>query len=134
MFLLGTFELRIADEIDLTFDGSTRVMKNGRTTGKTEGILASENDSVCIRNTRVDGKYWIFESCYSIKSLSESPFFKGGDSGSGVFLTGENSECNKALGIAFASGNEKTYVCKISEIVEAFNIEVFQEEEPMDLS
>lgn len=120
--------------MDLTFDGSTFVTKKGRTTGKTEGILASENDSVCIRNSKVDGKYCIFESCYSIKSLSESPFFEGGDSGSGVFLAGENNECNKALGIAFASGITKTYVCKMREIVEAFNIDVIQEEEPMDLS
>ena len=77
-----------------------------------------------------------FKNCFIIHNY-EVPFFKEGDSGSGVYLISKDGECNKALGIAFACMCEEektveTYVCKITEIVKAFNINANSEQEPME--
>lgn len=132
--LTAHFELQIAQETELTFDGNTFVTKTGRTTSTTRGKLASENGVVRIPE---NGKC-IFHNIYTITNLNpEAPFFRPGDSGSGVYLIGENGECNKALGIAFAllfgKQEVQTCVCKIKEIVNAFNINVYSVEEPIPM-
>lgn len=129
---MANFELQIANEDELTFDGKTCVTKTGRTTSKTKGRLARVVELVSVPNRA--GVQCYFEDVYSIHNLgfTETPFFKPGDSGSGVYID-RNGECNKALGIAFAFDVEEveTYVCSIHEIVRAFNITV-NEQEPME--
>ena len=127
--------MRLANEHELKFNGTMRVTKIGRTTGKTVGLLSRENESISIPNRNVDGGFCEFEDCYSIENCnSSSLFFDLGDSGSGVFLLDNFGNSNKALGIAFATGCEKTYVCKLKEIVKQFNLSVSSDEEPMDES
>ncbi|XP_078327892.1 uncharacterized protein LOC111115434 [Crassostrea virginica] len=130
-------ELQIAKENELSFDGSTIVTKTGRTTSTTKGILKSEVSIVQIPNQF--GGVFVFENVYSIENLPqpEPTFFRAGDSGSGVYLFEENGKCNKALGIAFAymfsADDFETYVCKMGEVVKAFNIHDNSEELPIDL-
>ena len=94
--------------------------------------LAQQVEFICIRN-RV-GELCQFENVYSIQNLGppEPPFFKPGDSGSGVYLIQENG--NKALGIAFAYDIEEveTLVCSMNEIVNAFHISINTQQETME--
>ena len=71
----------------------------------------------------------MFPNCYGIIDRDDNhPFFARGDSGSGVYLSKQNKKTNKVLGIGFAIARDDkndvdvTFVCKISEIVRAFNI------------
>lgn len=59
---------------------------------------------------------------YHIKDRGGKPFFKLGDSGSGVFLINGV----KPLGIGFAIGLGGTYVCKISEILDEFKVMIYE--------
>lgn len=123
-------ELQIADETNLLFD-SSKVMKIGGTTGETGGLLTGNTFSVCV--DKDVGGFYFFDRCFSIKSIGR-PFFELGDSGSGVFLM-ENGRPTKPLGIAFAKHmiSQKTAVCRIDKIVEAFGLSVYQNEEPMEI-
>lgn len=135
LFFAEHFEVRLTNEQDLKFNGTMYVTKIGRTTGKTTGLLSRENESISIPNRNVDGGFCEFEDCYSVENGNpNSPFFDLGDSGSGVFLLDNFGNSNKGLGIAFATGCEKTYVCKLKEIVKQFNLSVSSDEEPMDES
>lgn len=126
-------ELQIADETNLLFT-SSKVMKRGGATGETEGRLTGDNLSVCVdKGPNVCGFFYRFSRCFSI-DISDGPFFEIGDSGSGVFLM-ENERPTKPLGIAFAKHmiSQKTAVCRIDKIVEAFGLSVYQNEEPMEI-
>lgn len=76
----------------------------------------------------VRGKYYAFPNCYGIIDQDDNhPFFKRGDSGSGVYLLHQDKKTNKVLGIGIGiasdtNGSDVTFVCNISEIVRAFNI------------
>lgn len=64
-----------------------------------------------------------FNNCFVVDDL-RSPFFKEGDSGSGVFLLDKTSQTVKALGIAFARkhGSQQTLVCKLNPIAKEFKL------------
>lgn len=72
------------------------------------------------------GGFYFFESCFAIEDMN-AQFFDLGDSGSGVFLT-ENLNPTKPLGIAFAKLDYEpiTFVCRINQIAEAFNLRVYE--------
>lgn len=126
-------ELQIADETNLLFN-SSKVMKRGGATGETRGRLTGDTLSVCVdKGPNVGGFFYRFSRCFSIDSIG-GPFFDKGDSGSGVFLM-ENGRPTKPLGIAFAMHkiSQKTAVCRIDKIVEAFGLSVYQNEEPMEI-
>lgn len=131
------FELQIATEDDFLIEKKPFVTKTGKTTSTTRGKLASEVEFISIPNR--SGLSCDFKNLYSVHNLGppEPPFFEPGDSGSGVYLNGENDECYKALGIAFAYMYDEelveTLVCKIGAIVNAFNIYVNPDQEPMEL-
>lgn len=107
-------------------------MKRGGSTGETKGLLTGNTCSVCVDKDPNSGGFYCFFRCFSIESIG-SPFFKEGDSGSGVFLM-ENGGPTKPLGIAFANHwiHQNTAVCRIDKIVEAFGLSVCQYEEPME--
>lgn len=95
------------------------------------GRLLNGSWSPCV-NPRVDdiawriGGFYFFESCFAIEDMDDQ-FFDLGDSGSGVFLT-ENRNPTKPLGIAFAKLDYEpiTFVCRINQIAEAFNLRVYE--------
>ena len=132
----------MADKRDLK-PGETLVVKSGRTTGHTTGIL-DECFSLSFPNPCNQAVIVSFNDCHFVDDL-ETPFFKEGDSGSGVFLIDSESQPSKALGIAFAFSRvyQKTVVCDIRGVVDALNVTFYkkhipvasdQEQEPMDIS
>lgn len=127
--------MEIANENDLPNFKGTLVRKKGKTTGETEGILRSNMASVSVVNTASPARYQ-FSNCYEIiNKLGHPPFFKPGDSGSGVFIIDRNGK-KKAVGIAFAYRLDgTTYACRIDKITQALNVTLYQkEEEKMDTS
>ena len=127
------FELQMAEEEELTFDGTTYVEKTGRTTGKTIGKLFCENFVVSVQNKFCNGNFYIFNDCNAIID-DGTDFFMLGDSGSGVFVLDKKKNSLNPLGIAFARYNSHTAVCRINKIVDAFNCSMYHEDEPMDVS
>lgn len=124
-------EIHLPDEKNLLFNGSMLVKKRGRTTGDTIGKLVNKDMPLCVR---VHGRIYEFKNCFCVKQINKEPFFEKGDSGSGVYLIDEKDGSLKPVGIAFAFFCSETAVCKIREIVEAFNVSVYEYEEPMDTS
>lgn len=131
--------MQIADGRFLNYDERMRVLKRGGTTGETEGFLVDDSFSVCLDqvandNERDECGFYFFDRCFAIDSI-DRPFFERGDSGSGVFLM-ERGVPTKPLGIAFAKHliSQKTAVCRIDEIVNAFNLCLYQYEESMEKS
>lgn len=123
--------MRIASEheLELARGNILTVMKTGRTTGPTTGKIFSDAGYVAIYSP--NGITCSFSSCFSIQNILGTKFFEGGDSGSGVFLEDNEGKQKSAIGIAFAYCGDLTYVCKIKEVVNAFQIEY---EEQMDTS
>lgn len=129
--------MHLPDEDSLDFKGSMMVKKRGRTTGVTLGKLVDKSCNFKIISKAVNEKYYDFKNCFVVKQINEkSPFFAEGDSGSGVFLIDEKDGSLKPLGIAFAFAHRglKTYVCKIKQITNAFDVSVYEDEELMDTS
>lgn len=129
--------MRLADEDSLDFKDSMMVKKRGRTTGVTLGKLVDKSCNFKINSKAVKGKYYNFKDCFVVQQINEkSPFFAEGDSGSGVFLIDEKNGSLKPLGIAFAFSHWrlKTYVCKIEQITNAFDVSVYEDKELMDTS
>lgn len=115
----------IAEEGKLRFNKSLKVVKRGNASGETTGVLFDKIISVKIGFQMESEPSYIFQNCYSIKDEQrDSPFFKIGDSGSGVFVIDKENQSLAALGIAFARGeyNRITYVCKIKHISDEFNL------------
>lgn len=111
--------LPVATDLDLTFDGTMKAIKTGRTTGKTVGDLL--NNTLSIRVNTPNGSF-AFYNCYAIGDRTEK-FFEEGDSGSGVYVVESNGTL-KPLGIAFAYMNSQTVVCRIDEIVDRLDLEI----------
>ncbi|XP_061170924.1 uncharacterized protein LOC133180409 [Saccostrea echinata] len=133
--------MRTASEHLLCSNGKTEVVKYGRATLKTKGILYCLMYS-CKVDSLVNG-YMIprvFRNCYSIADQGEI-FFREGDSGSGVYLIDRHENQLKPLGIAFAFHifNPRTAVCKIKTILQVLNVSIVKDrdlvvEEDMDTS
>lgn len=124
--------MKVIDGNSLIYDRSTKVLKRGHVSEETNGILISNTASIAIRSESNNGYVYQFDNCYEIRSIEQSkPVFEAGDSGSAVFVH-EWDEL-KPLGIAFAfDAGETTYACRIDQIVQAFNLSIYQEEEDMD--
>lgn len=124
--------MEIMDANSLTFDGSTKVLKRGMTTGDTNGVLISNTLSFAIRGGLKNEHLYQFDNCYEIRSCEDKiPFFGAGDSGSAVFVHEDGKL--KPLGIAFAfSADGITCACRIDHVVHAFNLSIYEEEEDMD--
>lgn len=124
--------MQIVDENSLTYDGSTIVIKRGKRTGDTEGVLRSGSATISARRDFQPELCYKFDNCFEIRSMHEDvSFFKSGDSGSAVFVKEDGKL--KPLGIAFALGADgSTYVCRIHHIVQIFNLSIYQEEENME--
>lgn len=114
--------LPVANDLDLTFNGTMKVIKTGRTTGTTVGDLQHNILSIKVDTSFLPNKYFVFYNCYAIGDRREK-FFKEGDSGSGVFVI-ESDGTLKPLGIAFANLNSQTAVCRIDEIVNKLDLEI----------
>lgn len=101
-----------------------KVTKIGRTTGETMGYLIGD-DLVCrVDESFMSSGFLIFFDCYSVDNMEiGNPFFRDGDSGSGVYLI-DRDESLKALGIAFAYLSSITAVCKIDMIVDKLDLEI----------
>lgn len=97
-----------------------RVIKTGRTTGTTVGILNEHLLSIRINSFLSGLGYLSFFNCYAVDTPE---FFKEGDSGSGVFLIEKNG-ISKPLGIAFAFMDSCTAVCRIDTIVDVLNLTI----------
>lgn len=130
-------ELEIADVDNLSFPEPIKVIKRSGKTGDTEGHIADDSFSICIdqrlsRYKDTFGSFYFFNNCFAIDSNSKS-LIDLGESGSKV-LTKDKTK-PKALGIAFAKLllNERTVVCRIDEIVRAFNLNLYDTEEENDL-
>lgn len=106
--------LRIINPNDIHCDRRKLVSKSRRSANSTNGLLSSNTLSV-----RFNRK--LLKNCYCIDNFQER-FLKAGDSGSGVFLCDTQGKPKGALGIAFGFSNSQTLVCKIEDILEAFDI------------
>ena len=127
IFYLITVIAPIAEEKRLRFNKSMKVVKRGNASGETTGDLCDKSISVKIGFQMESEPSYVFQNCYSIKDEQRnSPFFKIGDSGSGVFVIDKENQSLAALGIAFARGkcNRRTFVCKIKHISDEFNLTV----------
>lgn len=123
--------MEVMDENSLIYDRSTKVFKRGIATGETNGILISNTASIAIGSESNNEYEYQFDNCYEIRSEQSEPFFKAGDSGSAVFVL--DGDELKPLGIAFAfDAGGTTCACRIDQIVQAFNLSIYQEEEDMD--
>lgn len=130
--------MTIADDNDLGLGKKTRVRKKGQATGLTNGLLLTNNlyiNLVDIR--RFPYGSLVFNNCYAITDEDPgAPFSILGDSGSGVYLTGND----KPLGIAFAIGyieiNGKkeniTVVCRINSFIEECKVTIHNEQTRME--
>lgn len=137
--------LPVFNDQRLSFPGTVKVIKSGRTTGTTIGNLKNNVFTVRVGKTFLSRGYFTFFNCYEIGNEKNQTFFKDGDSGSGVYVI-ENDGTLKPLGIAFAylQLQSKTAVCRIDEIVDKFGLQIVRyknspslnvtEEEPMDVT
>lgn len=119
----------IVDDSQITFDGTTKVIKKNRITGDTEGLLMNNTITTKIGGYIPNRPLYKFYNCYEIKSINkDKPFFQQGDSGSAVFVLGKNQTV-LPLGIALTCQDDTTYVCRIDKITQAFNVSIYEEEE-----
>lgn len=139
--------LPVFNDQRLSFTGTVKVIKTGRTTGTTIGNLKNNvlTVRVIVGEPLEPVSYFTFFNCYEIGNEKNQTFFKDGDSGSGVYVI-ENDGTLKPLGIAFAylQSQSKTAVCRIDEIVDKFGLQIVRyknspslnvtEEEPMDVT
>lgn len=114
------------------------VTKTGRTTGTTYGRLKGDSLSISVDKLYAAKGYMSFYDCYEVLDKTIlNPFFKPGDSGSGVFVVKDDGTL-KPLGIAFASMNSQTVVCKIDAFVNELKLAIVNKqtmkEEEMDWS
>lgn len=116
--------LEVFKEYDLIYN--KRVQKKGRTTGTTYGNLYGIMASAKIQRDPLSNNYCILNDLYIVSDIpGNPPFFRRGDSGSGVLVVGNPI---KALGIAIAISDTKslTLVCKINKIVESQQLKIKQ--------
>lgn len=118
-------EVKVCNEDDQIF--KKMVMKTGRSSGLTFGILYSEIEALGIDHP--GGGYFTFKNFYIVHNIPEKDIFsKKGDSGSGVFIVEEKQgekKPGKALGILFARAlSKETYVCNIDQILNTLKLKI----------
>lgn len=89
------------------------VMKFGAETGLTKGEVKALHCSLTINQ---HDKEYYFEEAIMIKSISNQPFAKTGDSGAVVYKSD-----GRILGIVFATSADFTVICPIKEVLESLN-------------
>lgn len=118
----------IYNEDDGIAKGSVEVMKTGRTTGITFGILNQTCESVRIYHPPDSKIGYVFKDIYVVENKFGEDFCRPGDSGSGVFVvekTKEGDKPGKALGILIATViSEESYVCKIDRILDTLGLTI----------
>lgn len=128
-------QLQIAENESLV--KGVRVVKRGCATGVTKGILRGVLSSVRIDPPDTPGPFNCLNNCVGIfdKDQDKDPFFKPGDSGSGVFQIDETNRSLYPIGIAFGRRNfqQLTCVCKIKDIAEKFNLSICQDASLYDM-
>lgn len=127
--------MELANEEILKFDGTFFVTQKGQASGKTNGRLVHNSTSFRCDFERFPGFYFYFKNCYEIQDIVDrKPFFKSGDSGSGVLITKPDGKLYP-LGIAFARqiDGDITLVCKISPIIKECNLVIYEEEVQMEI-
>lgn len=127
--------MEVANEEILKYDGTIYVTKKGQASGKTNGKLVHNSTSFRCDFERFPGCYFYFKNCYEIQDIvGKDPFFKLGDSGSGVLTTKPDGTVYP-LGIAFACQNDGdiTLVCKLSPMIKECNLVIYEEEIPMEI-
>lgn len=121
--LAGKETLKVAKEEDLIMEKDI-VTKTGRTTGTTKGYLMDDSLTVKVDRSFLSRGYFAFFNCYAIEDIPDyRPFFREGDSGSGVYVM-ENGKPSKPLGIAFAYLDSLTAVCNIGMIVDKLDLQI----------
>lgn len=108
--------LQFVKREDLTYN--ERVTKTGKATQKTYGYLTN---AIMVADMSIPGFKTEIElpELYIVKDIDENQrFLEKGDSGSGVFVVGEDQQ-EKVLGIGIAVSlpRREAYVCKIDKIV-----------------
>lgn len=118
-------ELPVLTEDDLTPGTCIIVKKTGRTTETTHGQLEGIMDSVNRLPDSDCGLPMHFDLVYFVTDMySDDPFFKPGDSGSGVFVLGEKIDLPLGIAIGFSDEDECTFVCKIDKVLEDLDIDI----------
>lgn len=118
-------ELPVLTKDDLTRGTYIKVKKTGRTTGTTFGQLEGIMDSVNDIPEYDSGLPMRFNSVYYVTDInSDKPFFEPGDSGSGVFVLGEEIDLPLGIAIGFSYEDECTFVCKIDKVLEDLDIDI----------
>lgn len=74
--------LPVFNDQRLSFPGTVKVIKTGRTTGTTIGNLKNNVLTVRVGKPFVPRGYFTFFNCYEIGNEKNQTFFKDGDSGS----------------------------------------------------
>lgn len=114
--------LDVINTDDLTY--TEMVTKTGRATGTTYGYLDEGVMFAKIEYPPLSGTMNDFPELYIVKDIPETPpFFRKGDSGSGVFVMG-NQDKPLGIGIAISEQSSETYVCKINEIVNRLGLAI----------
>lgn len=101
------------------------VTKTGKTTKKTYGYLIKEMMRAKISIPGFIDTVHLPE-LYIVEDIDKAHrFFEKGDSGSGVFVVGnEQEEEVLGIGIAVSLKKPETYVCKIDKIVTNMNLKL----------
>jgi Peptidase family S64 len=96
------------------------VMKSGRTTGFTTGMISSFADvNVQYQNGCGSGKKFVVS--YSDQIVIEgSGFSAGGDSGS-LIISNDGSSCKQPVGLLFAGSSTTTIANPIADVINAFS-------------
>lgn len=126
--------LAVVGKKDLTSKKIKKVMKIGRKTNQTEGSLTHKKYmlSVTFNKTPHSNVRCIFKNPYVVRDTKkDQPFFQRGDSGSGVFVLGEENLPKKALGIAFGMSLKYplTFYCMIDEILDKLDLKLVSNHE-----
>lgn len=118
-------ELPVLTIDDLTRGPYIKVKKTGRTTETTFGILEGIMVSVKDLPESDSGLPMRFNLVYHVTDInSDKPFFKKGDSGSGVFVVGEKIDIPLGIAIGSSDKDECTFVCKIDKVLEDLDIDI----------
>ncbi|XP_062595018.1 uncharacterized protein LOC134256385 [Saccostrea cucullata] len=134
--LMHKHELQYSSiNFDLDSDEEYEVIKRGRTTGETKGIL--KECTFLIRRPFPDraGVYLTLDNCYSIFDSNSQIFFLPGDSGAAVYVCNKLDNTRQPLGLAFGKMTNfpVTFVSPIDKIADVLNLSILQPAEPMEI-
>lgn len=110
---------------DLTGGTCIEVKKTGRTTETTFGQLVCVMTSVNEPSGSGLGEPMGLKLVYGVSDMYlDEPFFERGDSGSGVFVLGEEIDRPLGIAIGFSTKDQLTFVCKIDSVLQDLDIDI----------